>query len=215
MQSDLSRRGKEALGRPITRTKILGVATSMRRNSHSTRTLRILLEAAQRYGGETRLLDLKQVGIPLYDPSNQPAESAAGNIKKISEAVQWAEAFVLASPDYHGSMSGTMKNFLDYFWEEFAGKTFGYLCTSHEKGLTVMDQMRTAVRQCYGWSMPYGISVNGENDFNSKGEISNSVLLRRLNMLARDLLVYGSLIGEQFRRDLQGDDPNTFAARYR
>ena len=215
MQSDLSRRGKEALRRPITRTKILGVATSMRRNSHSTRTLRILLEAAQRYGGETRLLDLKQVGIPLYDPSNQPAESAAGNIKKISEAVQWAEAFVLASPDYHGSMSGTMKNFLDYFWEEFAGKTFGYLCTSHEKGLTVMDQMRTAVRQCYGWSIPYGISVNGENDFNSKGEISNSVLSRRLNMLARDLLVYGSLIGEQFRRDLQGDDPNTFAARYR
>lgn len=215
MQSDLSRRGKEADRRPITRTKILGVATSMRLNSHSTRTLRILLEAAQRYGGETRLLDLKQVGIPLYDPSNQPAESAAGNIKKISEAVQWAEAFVLASPDYHGSMSGTMKNFLDYFWEEFAGKTFGYLCTSHEKGLTVMDQMRTAVRQCYGWSMPYGISVNGENDFNSKGEISNSVLLRRLNMLARDLLVYGSLIGEQFRRDLQGDDPNTFAARYR
>jgi len=102
MQSDLSSSGEEADRRPITRTKILGVATSMRRNSHSTRTLRILLEAAQRYGGETRLLDLKQVGIPLYDPSNKPAESTAGNIKKISEAVQWADAFVLASPDYNG-----------------------------------------------------------------------------------------------------------------
>src|SRR5690242_9654327 len=215
MQSDLSRRGKEALRRPITRTKILGVATSMRRNSHSTRTLRILLEAAQRYGGETRLLDLKQVGIPLYDPSNQPTESAAGNIKKISEAVQWAEAFVLASPDYHGSMSGTMKNFLDYFWEEFAGKTFGYLCTSHEKGLTVMDQMRTVVRQCYGWSMPYGISVNAQQDFNAKGEMTNVTLSRRLTMLARDLSVYGKLIREQFQRDLEDNDSYTFAARYR
>jgi azobenzene reductase len=32
-----------------------------------------------------------------------------------------------------------MKNFLDHFWEEFAGKVFGYICTSHEKGLTVMS----------------------------------------------------------------------------
>lgn len=215
MQTELSRRGEEADRRPAKRTKILGVATSMRQNSHSTRTLRILLEAAQSYGGETRLLDLKQTGIPLYDPTNQSVDSDSGNIQKISEAVLWAEAFVLASPDYHGSMSGTMKNFLDYFWEEFAGKTFGYLCTSHEKGLTVMDQMRTAVRQCYGWSMPYGISVNGEDDFDSKGEISNSILLKRLNMLARDLLVYGGIISEQFRRDLRGHDPNTFAARYR
>ena len=43
---------------------------------------------------------------------------------------------------------------------------------SHEKGLTVVDQMRTAIRQCYGWSMPYNISINGEKDFNSKIEIS-------------------------------------------
>jgi NAD(P)H-dependent FMN reductase len=71
--------------------------------------------------------------------------------------VKWADAFILATPDYHGSMAGSMKNFLDYFWSEFAGKLFGYICSSHEKGLTVMDQMRTAVRQCYGWSMPYGI----------------------------------------------------------
>ena len=74
MQTELSRRGEEANRRPAKRTKILGVATSMRRNSHSTRTLRILLEAAQSYGGETRLLDLKQTGIPLYDPTNQPVE---------------------------------------------------------------------------------------------------------------------------------------------
>jgi len=33
-----------------------------------------------------------------------------------------------------------------------------------------MDQMRTAVRQCYGWSLPYGVSVNGEEDFNEKGD---------------------------------------------
>ena len=40
-------------------------------------------------------------------------------------------------------MSGALKNFLDHFYEEFAGKVFGYIVASHEKGLTVMDQMRS------------------------------------------------------------------------
>ena len=88
-------------------------------------------------------------------------------VREVGDAVTWADAFLLATPDYHGSMSGAMKNFLDYHWEEFAGKLFGYICASHEKGLTAMDQMRTAVRQCYGWSLPYGVSVHGEHDFDS------------------------------------------------
>ena len=108
-----------------------------------------------------------------------------------------------------------MKNFLDYYWEEFAGKIFGYICTSHEKGLTVMDQMRTAVRQCYGWSLPYGISVNGEEDFNDMGEVVNKLLAKRLKMLARDLVVYGKLIRGQFLQDMASKESDTFVARYR
>jgi NAD(P)H-dependent FMN reductase len=102
-------------------------------------------------------------------------DSSIQSNKEIND-VNWADAFVLVSLDYHGSMSGSIKNFLDYYWKEFAGKIFGYICTSHEKGLTVLDQMRTAVRQCYGWSLPYSISVNGEIDFNGEGELINSLL---------------------------------------
>jgi FMN reductase len=200
----------------IVGTRILGIASSLRPNSHSRRALKFLLEiAGNKNGAQTQLLDLRETKLPLYDPALKSNAVNDNNIRTASDAVRWAEAFVLASPDYHGSMSGAMKNFLDYFWEEFAGKTFGYLCTSHEKGLTVMDQMRTAVRQCYGWSMPYGISVNGEQDFNAKGQIINSMLSRRLMMLARDLSVYGKLIREQFQKDLEGNESDTFVARYR
>jgi FMN reductase len=125
------------------------------------------------------------------------------------EDVAWADAFVLATPDYHGSMSGALKNFLDYHWKELAGKLFGYLCASHEKGLLPMEQMRVAVRQCYGWSLPYGVSVGGDEE---------SVLTAseaRIRMLGRDLAVYGKLIRDQFNLDLEGDVADTFAARYR
>jgi len=191
--------------------KVLGVGSSLREGSSSTAALRILLDLIKKQGAETRLLDLKQTNLPLYDPNENQSNA---QLQKVEEDVGWADAFILATPDYHGSMSGTMKNFLDHFWSEFAGKTFGYICASHEKGLTVMDQMRTAVRQCYGWSMPYGFAVNGGDDLQN-GKIVNPRLKSRLEMLARDLVVYGNLIRQQFVSDVKSDLSNTFAARYR
>lgn len=187
---------------------VLGVAGSTRRGSYSTQALKVALEHAKKQGAEVRLLDISR--LPLYDPN----ALASKEVERAAEAVSWASAIILASPDYHGSISGTLKNFLDHFYEEFSGKLFGYIVASHEKGLTVMDQMRTAVRQCYGWSMPYGVSVNGPQDFLG-GELVSTRLLRRLRMMARDLVVYGRLINSQFVRDLGSSEQDTFAAHYR
>lgn len=189
--------------------RVLGIGSSLRDNASSTTALSITLDFAKKYGAEIRLLDLRQTKLPLYDPVENTTTS---DMKKTQDDVLWADALILSTPDYHGSMSGVMKNFLDYFWAEFAGKTFGYLCASHEKGLTAMDQMRTAIRQCYGWSMPYGVSVSDRDDF-TDGKITPK-LESRLDMLARDLVVYGNLLRQQFVKDL-GDSSNTFASRYR
>ena len=190
--------------------KVLGVGSSMREGSFSTATLKIVLDMSKKDGIETRLLDLQKTQLPmLYSKENETDE-----IKQVKDAVKWADAFILATPDYHGSMSGPMKNFLDYFWSDFAGKLFGYICASHEKGLTTMDQMRTAVRQCYGWSMPYGVSINGDEDFEN-GEIKNTQLKARLIMLSRDLTVYGESIRRQFLNDLKNDVSDTFALHYK
>jgi NAD(P)H-dependent FMN reductase len=200
---------------------VLGVAGSMRQQSYSTRTLKIVLEEANKYASEPYMLELRKINLPLYDPSeitsDEPSPNNNNNVlERITTALKWADAFVLASPDYHGSMSGGMKNFLDYFWEDFAGKTFGYIVASHEKGLTVADQMRTTVRQCYGWSMPYNISINGEKDFDSKGNLVNSALAKRIKMLARDLVTYGTLIRGQFLQDVANKEiSDTFASHYR
>ena len=202
---------------------VLGVAGSMREQSYSTRALKIVLEEVKKYDSESYVLELRKINLPLFDPSGNTLDESSSSInsnnnglEKITTALKWADAFVLASPDYHGSMSGGMKNFLDYFWEDFAGKIFGYIVASHEKGLTVADQMRTAIRQCYGWSMPYNISINGEKDFDSKGNLVNSALAKRVKMLARDLVTYGTLIRGQFLQDVANNEiSDTFATHYR
>lgn len=192
--------------------KVLGVGSSMRRDSFSTETLKTILNKVNKNGGDTRLLNLYSNPLPMYTAE---FDEKLGGIKHVVELVSWADAIILATPDYHGSMAGSLKNFLDYFWSEFAGKTFGYLCSSHEKGLTVMDQMRTAIRQCYGWSLPYGISINSNQDFNTDREIINTQLLVRLDSFARDLVVYGTLIRNQFKKDLNSTIQNSYAVHYR
>ena len=85
----------------------------------------------------------------------------------------------------------------------------------YEKCLTVIDQMQTVVRQCYGWSRPYGVSINGEQNFDAKRDIRNIGLAQRLEMLARDLVIYGRLIREQFNRDLISSESNALDAHHR
>jgi NAD(P)H-dependent FMN reductase len=190
----------------ISPLKILGVSGSMGKASQSAAALKHVLDAAQSHGSATRLIDLRIADLPMF----RPGESLdSPGLRQAVEDVEWADAFVLATPDYHGSMSGALKNFLDYHWKQLAGKLFGYLCASHEKGLLPMEQMRVAVRQCYGWSLPYGVAVGGdESVLSTAGEA-------RLKMLGRDLSVYGRLIRDQFDRDIEDNVTETFAARYR
>lgn len=186
---------------------VLGVAGSTRPSSYGLKALKMALENAAMHGAQIRLLEIAKADIPLYSPAASPPDA-------VTKDVEWADAFILASPDYHGSMSGALKNFLDFYYEESAGKVFGYIVASHEKGLTVMDQMRTAVRQCYGWSLPYGVSINGEQDF-ANGKMVNARIEQRIRMMSRDLVVYGRLVRGQFMQDIESKIDETFAARYR
>jgi FMN reductase len=196
----------------VANLRILGVSGSMREGSRSARLAMMVLEAAREHGAQIRLLDLNEIDLPMFRTGAFYGEHSGRDTA--NDAVNWAQAFVLVTPDYHGSMSGAMKNFLDHYWREFAGKLFAVACVSNEKGLTVIDQMCTAIRQCYGWSLPYGLSATG-SDFNEFGALQNENCIARTAMMARDVAVYGSLIHAQFLHDLESDELRTFAARYR
>ena len=191
--------------------KILAVLASPRQKSLSEAALHFCAPVARQFDAEFLILDLRETALPLYEPETA---SAAENFAAIKDLVDASDALILATPDYHGSMSGMLKNFLDYFWTEFAGKTFGYICASHEKGLTAMDQIRTVVRQCYGWSLPYGVAVSNA-DVDEENRIVRPAKQARLEMFIRDMTVYGRLLTRQRREDLTSDEVRTFMAKYR
>ena len=156
------------------------------------------------------VLDLSKEQLPLV---NTDITFTADYYEQLKERVMAADVFVLGTPDYHGSMSGAMKNFLDHFWREFTGKLFAPVVASHEKGLTVHDQLHTIARQCYAWSLPYAVSFVEKEDV-VDGEVASDKFRDRLTMMMRDVQVYGSLLANQRKTDLSGEDP-TFMAMLR
>ncbi len=144
-------------------------------------------------GAEVDIFSPSREPLALFDP--QSSYSAPG-FSALKARVERADVFVLGTPDYHGSVSSTLKNFLDHFWQEFTGKLFGEAVCSNDKGLTVIDQLRTVARQCYAWTLPYGLSFAAQLDLKD-GKIISAALEERIEMFVHDLVVFGSLLRNQ------------------
>ncbi len=195
---------------PASALHVLAVAGSLNSESVTRAVVREAARQLEALGCAVDVLDLLQEPLPLYNPDTAYDAPAFPALK---QRVDRADVLLLGTPDYHGCISSAMKNFLDYFWTEFSGKLFATIVASHEKGLTVTDQLRTVARQCYAWTMPYGVSFVGEEDL-TDGKVSGADLGRRLEMMTRDIAVYGRLLAAQRRADLVSKEPG-FMARLR
>ena len=189
---------------------VLAVVGSLQRDSVTRVVVRHVAQKLEAAGCAVDVLDFEQESLALYNPDT--AHDLPG-YAELQARVHRADVVVLGTRDYHGSISCAMKNFLDHFWHEFAGKVFATIVASHEKGLTVTDQLRTVARQCYAWTLPYGVSFTDGIDVKD-GQVVSDSLKQRLEMLVRDLRVYGDLLARQRHADLSGTEPG-FLARHR
>lgn len=190
--------------------KILAVVGSTHADSVTRVVLTRVAEDLRKAGCAVDLLDLSNEPLALFNPETAYSQPGFAALKA---RVEQADVLILGTPDYHGSISSALKNFLDHFWHEFAGKLFATIVASHEKGLTVTDQLRTVARQCYAWSLPYGVAFADKADVQD-GQIVSEALRKRLTMMVRDTRVYGELLAKQRRADLAGTDAG-FMARLR
>ena len=126
------------------------------------------------------VFDYELTPLPLFNPESS---WSAPDFAALKARVERADALVLVTPDYHGSMSSALKNFLDHFWKEYAGKLFASVVGSFDKGLTVHDQIRTVARQCYAWTLPYGVTFTDKEDVRD-GAVTSDALRQRVEMLA-------------------------------
>ena len=115
---------------PESPLNVLAIVGSLHRESVTRTVINLTADRFQTAGCVVDMLDLQAEPLPLYNPDtayDTPAFVA------LQARVDRADVLVLGTPDYHGSISSALKNFLDHFWHEFAGKLFATMVASHEK----------------------------------------------------------------------------------
>ena len=190
--------------------KVLGISGSMHPNDKTSVLVERALEAAKNAGAETELVKLGELDLPVFVVGKKDLPSQVTDIRrKVTEA----HAFIVGTPEYHGSMSGALKNFFDYHYFEFGGKLFGIvLSTGGGQGVSAAMNVRSACQYCHGWVLPYQAAAE-QKDFNEKNELLNEKVQDRLIRMGRDLVTYGKLLITEFKKELESTEEKVgFAA---
>lgn len=149
------------------RPVILGIGGTLRDSSTSEIALGIALAGAQSRGATTEVLTARDLDLPMYDPDEGSRVDARA--RRLLDAVRRADGVIIATPGYHGGMSGLLKNALD-FLQEIADDPAPYLhgravgcivsAAGTQAGAAVLGSLRTTVHALRGWPTPLGVVIN-------------------------------------------------------
>jgi len=93
--------------------KVVGIGGTLREGSSSLGALRRALDSAEDVGAEVELLDLRELALPMYEPG-RPLDDYGPEVRRFVEAVRGADALILSTAAYHGTLAGVTKNALDF-----------------------------------------------------------------------------------------------------
>jgi len=171
---------------------VVGLGGSLSSVSRSRTALQRALEGVAAAGAEPRLLDLRELDLPMYNPDDdQPTEAAA----ELIEACYAADGLLWSSPLYQGTISGAFKNALD--WLHVLGrrdppylhdKVIGLISAAGgTQGLQAINTMEFAVRALRGWAVPYVVPLAGRG-FDRDGRIQDPSVELQLETLGDEVV---------------------------
>lgn len=94
--------------------KILALAGSTRSGSYNKKLVKIALQGAKAAGVDGTFLDLRELPLPLYDGDLEEQEGLPANARKLKELFLSHQGLLIASPEYNSSISGVLKNAIDW-----------------------------------------------------------------------------------------------------
>ncbi|WP_159881341.1 NADPH-dependent FMN reductase [Paenibacillus puerhi] len=156
------------------------VAGSNRREATSTKLCRYIAEVLTSKGAQVELYDLYERPLPFYCSDD---EQVSEPVEAWKACLNRADAIVLATPEYHGSLSGVLKNALDFAgFDQFDGKpVLSVSSAGGAVGVSSLQQLQTIVRNVHGINCPEWISIGGaQRQFTAEGEPEDAKTRERI-----------------------------------
>ncbi|KQT34764.1 FMN reductase [Sphingomonas sp. Leaf412] len=180
---------------------VVGIGGTIGGVSSTERALRIALDAAAAQGFRTRMFGGADMAmLPLYDPR---ATTRTAEERAFVTCVRSASAVIIASPGYHGSISGVVKNALDLLEETakdarpyLADVPVGLIATAYGWQATgsTIAALRSIVHALRGWPTPFAAAINTQlTRFDADGGASDPAVLDQLRLVGRQVARFAPL----------------------
>ncbi len=170
--------------------KLVGIAGSLRTESHSHQALAIATRKAQELGAEVTVLDLREMTLPFCnggDYGDYP------DVAVLQQTVKDADGLILVTPEYHGSVSGVLKNALDLMsFEQLDGKVVGAISVlGGQANSNALNDLRTIARWVHAWVIPEQVAIGQAwQAFDEQGKLVDEKLAERLDKFVESLVTH-------------------------
>jgi FMN reductase len=172
--------------------KIVALGGSLAPQSTSLAALRVALEGASDAGADVELFDIRSLQLPMYSPNPAVIPPAA---RSLCESVYACHGMLWSSPLYHGTISGSFKNALD--WLQLLGdrrpayltdKVIGLISTAGgTQGLQAVNTMEFIVRALRGWAVPLVIPIPQAWRIFQQGRVLDDTVASQLRALGGEV----------------------------
>ena len=175
--------------------RITGICGSLTADGATRKALAIVLQGAAEYDVEITLLELRDFDLVFY--GSVPPEEYPPDVLKLRQALKESQGIILATPEYHGSLTGSLKNMLDLMSiEEFETKIIGLVGVAggHIGAINSLNTLKTICRNLHCWVLPQEVSIaNSGQVFDDDGTVNDSALEERLLNIGRQVVKFVSV----------------------
>ena len=180
--------------------RVVGIGGTSRENSSTEWALRVCLTNIEKLGAETVVFGAAELDLPMFAPEEPQVTERA---RKLIEAVREADGIVIASPGYHGAMSGLVKNALDYLEllrddprPYLEGRAVGCIVCAYgwQATVTTLVSLRSIVHALRGWPTPLGIALNtAEPVWSEDGLVVEEPVGSQMRILASQVVTFAEM----------------------
>jgi FMN reductase len=173
----------------IPMVRIVGIGGSLRPDSYSQLALNIAAQRLEALGVSVEILDLRTLNLPFCNGGDDYSDYP--DVERISKTVREADGLILASPEYHGSVSGVLKNALDLMgFEEFSGKVTGLISVlGGQPNSNALNDLRLIMRWVHAWVIPEQIAIGQAwKAFDAEGNLVDEALSKRFDQFAQSMV---------------------------
>lgn len=177
--------------------RLLALGGSTRPGSSAERALRLAGSAAAAAGAEVTYLTGRALILPIYDTETTDRSTA---VLGLVAELRRAEGLLLASPGYHGAVSGLVKNALDYaedlrFDEPpyLDGRAIGCIAVAHgwQTSVATLNQLRQVAHALRAWPTPLGCALNDSTStIGDDHDLTDPDVSRQLTTLGQQVVEF-------------------------